>query len=106
MSRVWMRIRALLLAESTAFNRAQGEAMPREPAGSGEISVAAGAPIGIRRRRNGNYDDAEREHGQSHEFEYKCVHDKIPPACREACRGRIDRFLIDRIWVTEWWTRS
>jgi len=40
--------------------------------------VAAGAPIGIGRRRNGNYDDAEREHGQSHEFEYKCVHDKIP----------------------------
>jgi hypothetical protein len=40
--------------------------------------VAAGASIGIGRRRNGNYDDAEREHGQSHEFEYKCIHDKIP----------------------------
>jgi hypothetical protein len=81
MSRVWAKIRALHAdQESQPVSRAQGSGMIGDPAGSDEISVAAGAPIGIGRRRNGNDDDAEREHGQSHKFEYKCVHDKIPPS--------------------------
>jgi hypothetical protein len=79
MSRAWAKIRALHAGwESQAVSRPQGGAVISELDGSDEISVTAGAPIGIRRRRNGNYDDAEREHGKSHEFEYKCVHDKIP----------------------------
>ena len=78
MSRVWAKIRALHVGwESQPVSRAQGGAMIGEPTGSDEISAVA-APIRVGRRRHGNYDDAEREHGQSHEFEYKCVHDKIP----------------------------
>jgi hypothetical protein len=52
--------------------------MGRKGAGSNEESAVAGAPIRVGRRRNGKHHDAEREHHQSHEFEYKCVHDNIP----------------------------
>jgi hypothetical protein len=40
--------------------------------------MVAGAAGRLARGGNGDHDDAERKHHQSHEFENQSVHDNIP----------------------------
>src|SRR5215210_7828043 len=53
--------------------------------------VAGGPPL----RGNGQDDDAERDHRQSHKFKYQRVHDK-PPTNRHICRGIEPLLIFDR----------
>src|ERR1035438_2156756 len=85
MSRVRRRIRALHLGLITASARLDRGDSPDPrfdltPIGrSLRSSVDAHAPRWPASRRNGQHDDAKREHRETHEFKYQRVHGNIPP---------------------------